>query len=188
MIGKRRRDRSGEFGQMENGSGVYLLFRNQRLVYVGRSKNPSKRIGAHRTNGRAFDYALTVPCPEKDVDWIERALIAALNPPQNSKGVTSPTEEPLEAQVVKVIYREVAAKPAPVQAVYSLIEAEREADKYGLGALMRTDVKTGALCSCPKNPAFAGPGSRRVIAHADLMAWLDRMEQARRTSGWKASA
>jgi hypothetical protein len=173
---------------MENEIGVYLLFRKRRLVYVGRSKNPPKRVDAHRRNGRAFDYSLTVNCPAEDVAWIERALIAALNPPQNSLGVTAKTEEALEAQVVKIIYRDRPVRVDPPPPVYSLTDAERVADKSGLRVPFLKDVRSGALPSAPKNPAFTGPRCRRVITHEDLTRWLSRMDEARRASGWSVPA
>ncbi len=171
---------------MENGPGVYLLFRNRQLVYVGRSKDPSARIAVHRRNGRPFDHAVAVPCDPADVAWIETALISALNPPQNRLGVTTPTPELPPQQVVRVVHLP-APRDAPPPSVYSLTEGRALATKEGLRASYDAALKAGTLPSRPRNPDFAGHGARRVIMHADLMAWFSVMNDERVKAGWRVA-
>jgi|SRR6185312_3921824 len=176
------------FGQMDSTAydggekpGVYFLFWKRRLVYVGRSRDPAKRIQKHRMNGRAFDYALTVPCEAGDVDWIERALISALNPPQNTLGVTSPRELPPEPpQVMNVIYRAPPEPPPPdPHEIIGLEAARRLARDRALLPDFMAARESGELQFFPKNPAFTGPGSRQVMLLADLREWMERRLRAR---------
>lgn len=67
-------------------SGVYLLIREGRVVYVGTSKNCAARIAEHRINGRAYDKAFYIYAEESERVELERALIRSLRPEQNKAG------------------------------------------------------------------------------------------------------
>ena len=64
-------------------SGVYLLLRRGRVVYVGSSANCANRIGQHKTNGRAFDKAFYIFADAGERENLERTLIRAIQPEQN---------------------------------------------------------------------------------------------------------
>lgn len=64
-------------------NGVYFLFQDHALVYVGKSRDCYARIAAHRSNGRVFDYARALPVSEDDTGWIEAAFIRSMDPSQN---------------------------------------------------------------------------------------------------------
>ena len=76
-------------------SGVYLLSREGRVVYVGQSKCPLARIAAHRSlarkrvpwwlpiRGVIFDKAEVIPCHPDRIDALERGLIELYRPPNN---------------------------------------------------------------------------------------------------------
>lgn len=67
---------------------VYFLVKGDRVVYVGSSINPKKRVEQHRTGCGAavkkeFDSAVFLPVPLEEMLETERTFIAMLNPPLN---------------------------------------------------------------------------------------------------------
>jgi hypothetical protein len=66
--------------------GVYLLFLEGALVYVGASLNMPERVKSHRSNGRPFDRAYFIQTLQKERFVVESVLIAALSPRQNRRG------------------------------------------------------------------------------------------------------
>jgi hypothetical protein len=89
------RSRVGRATARESVAGVYLLMRLGRIVYVGSSADMAARVLAHRANGRLFDHAYYIAAPGSGRVSLERLLIEALKPPQNTTGV--PKREPLKA-------------------------------------------------------------------------------------------
>lgn len=65
-------------------AGVYFLFKEDELVYVGQSKDCYSRIDSHRKNGRKFDLATVMPLDTQFVGQVEKALIKAYRPPENT--------------------------------------------------------------------------------------------------------
>lgn len=65
------------------GSGVYFLYRDAEVVYVGKSVKVFSRITSHASNGRPFTHYGVIPCPIKDLDRLEREYIDQLKPVQN---------------------------------------------------------------------------------------------------------
>lgn len=77
------------------GWGVYILYHQGAVVYVGQSKCPLSRIAAHRSLakrrgpswlpilGITFDRAEIVPSHPDRIDEMERALIAFHRPRHN---------------------------------------------------------------------------------------------------------
>lgn len=63
--------------------GIYALFLQGQLVYIGRSGDIRHRVGEHRTAGREFDAARAVVCETEHMNWLEVALINLLQPPGN---------------------------------------------------------------------------------------------------------
>lgn len=63
--------------------GVYLLYNDGALAYVGRSTSLASRLAHHRASGRLFGEARIIPCDEALSVWLERELIRTLQPPQN---------------------------------------------------------------------------------------------------------
>lgn len=62
-------------------SGVYLLYKDGALIYVGQSVNVYSRIPQHRN--KDFDRAMFIPCQKAVLDAVESALIAVLCPKLN---------------------------------------------------------------------------------------------------------
>ena len=64
---------------------VYFLFRDNVLVYVGKTQNIYLRIGQHITEGQkkfdSFEYFIT-----EDADALEAVLIQILKPIYNKLG------------------------------------------------------------------------------------------------------
>lgn len=64
-------------------SGVYFLFRENELIYIGMSSHIPTRIASHRQNGREFDKYHVIWCELADAYRLEESLIMALHPRQN---------------------------------------------------------------------------------------------------------
>jgi hypothetical protein len=64
-------------------SGVYFLFKDGALEYVGQSKDCYGRIESHRKNGRSFDLATVMPLAAEFLSAVERALIKGYLPKRN---------------------------------------------------------------------------------------------------------
>ena len=68
--------------------GIYFLVKDEQIVYVGSSLNPSKRIGQHRTGTRStaakdFDSSFVLPTPIEDLIETEKKFVALIDPPLN---------------------------------------------------------------------------------------------------------
>ena len=158
-----------------DGPGVYFLFHNERLLYIGRSRCCAVRIASHEANGRYFTRASVMPCSYEDSVWIERALIARFQPPQNKTGRSKPAA-PIQLPVAvpeQIIGFELvdpfSLKPnlpigrpaaAEVAATYGLKASTVET------ALKKGDLKSFAL------------GGRHWIYGRDLTAWCKRSSAA----------
>lgn len=65
-------------------SGVYLLMRGNRIVYIGSSVSVAGRLGSHGREGRKdFNRAVFLPCREDERLDIEGALIRFFMPEYN---------------------------------------------------------------------------------------------------------
>jgi hypothetical protein len=62
--------------------GVYFLFRDEEIVYVGQSADVHRRLMAHR-NRIKFDAVAIVPCDEDTLCIAEAYYIAGLRPAHN---------------------------------------------------------------------------------------------------------
>lgn len=60
------------------GPVVYFLISGGEIVYVGKSKSVLERLSSHR--GKDFDSVATVACDADQLDLMEIAYIAALEP------------------------------------------------------------------------------------------------------------
>jgi len=70
-----------------NHHGVYILFKDNRAVYVGKSKSPYQRINNHGTeNKKDFDAFRVLKGREDRVDYWESYLIYKLQPKYNNHG------------------------------------------------------------------------------------------------------
>lgn len=65
--------------------GVYLLLLKGRVVYVGSSLNMPNRVAGHRSNGRPFDRVFFIATAATQREMLERILINAIDPPQNTQ-------------------------------------------------------------------------------------------------------
>jgi len=69
----------------DNVPGVYFLFNDDELIYIGMSyESVGKRIRAHRNRGRSFDrFATITRAPVACIAWLEVVYITWLLPPEN---------------------------------------------------------------------------------------------------------
>ncbi len=68
--------------QVGSFSGIYMLCKDHRIVYVGRTSVALQRISQHMQS-KEFDDVVFVQLDEQWVNVVEGALIAALRPPLN---------------------------------------------------------------------------------------------------------
>lgn len=65
-------------------SGIYFLYLNDEVVYVGQAADMRKRIGSHLVEGiKNFDAISCIPCEKQDLSKAERYYIAKLVPKYN---------------------------------------------------------------------------------------------------------
>jgi len=69
-------------------TGVYFLYLEGALQYIGQSIEPASRLSQHRRGGKMFDRAFVIPVPAFMLDQVEGALIRHFRPPLN--GNTAP--------------------------------------------------------------------------------------------------
>lgn len=159
--------------------GVYMLFREQRLIYVGRSRDIYRRVDDHRSNGREFDYAAVTPCPEADAPWIEAAMIKAMEPAQNRTHKPLPVRSTVELRPLP----EPAPKPRRPQDLISKKEALRLAVDRRLGRELRAALEAGEIKFAPIS--HARRGAKGIIytptatTYEAVSRWLDAAENAR---------
>ena len=66
-----------------SGGGVYALYKDSTLIYVGRTRSFASRLPAHRTRFQ-YDYAKLSPLLSAwAAKWLERRLLRRLRPPCN---------------------------------------------------------------------------------------------------------
>jgi hypothetical protein len=70
--------------------GIYFLFKEGNLQYVGKSVNIAQRIGTH-TITKDFDSYAYIEVPEKQLDLKEKELISLFRPPLN---IVTPEAKP----------------------------------------------------------------------------------------------
>lgn len=80
--------------QPEVVSGLYFLFKDGELTYVGQSKDCRKRIEQHRGNGRPFDFATIMPIEPERRSLVEAAIIHKFAPSGNVAGKPKPPAPP----------------------------------------------------------------------------------------------
>lgn len=69
--------------------GIYFLWKDYSVVYVGQSINIYGRVATHIKEGsKKFDYACALYCEKEKLDLLESAFIGLLKPKYNwSNGV-----------------------------------------------------------------------------------------------------
>lgn len=164
--------------------GIYLLFRERRLAYVGRSHNCYQRINQHRINGREFEFALICPCAEADAPWIETALIRQAQPPGNIKGTTRPEGTLPDLVVVPATPLPAPSPPAPSywqpDDLVSKTHARRLANDAGLsGAQIDKAIESGEIRSALDTSRNTGRGPARLMLYGDVADWITRERAAR---------
>jgi hypothetical protein len=73
---------AGEIHNFPNCSGVYFLYQENRLLYVGESVSLRKRLAHHEHRGR-FDSVGWLNCDPAQRKRLEAFYIGVLNPPLN---------------------------------------------------------------------------------------------------------
>jgi CRISPR/Cas system CMR-associated protein Cmr1 (group 7 of RAMP superfamily) len=64
--------------------GIYKLYEEGVLVYIGKSLNIERRVKSHKSKGLfSFDYSIKMELPVEDLNIIEEALIKKYKPKYN---------------------------------------------------------------------------------------------------------
>lgn len=61
--------------------GIYMLYLNGKLQYIGQSQDFYIRCKQHRANGLVFDHTEFIPCTVDRLDELEIELIRRHNKP-----------------------------------------------------------------------------------------------------------
>ncbi len=151
--------------------GVYCLFKDRKLVYVGKSRSIYARIDEHRTKGRVFDYATVMPCPEHDMGWVEQSLIESMQPSENRSG---------KAKAEKVIHQTIVNKPPRDVShfIYTTTEALRVVAEYSVPSTRFFGALKDGTLPFVTRTGRRGQGAPRLIRHPDLMAWCKEAQAA----------
>lgn len=62
--------------------GIYFLFNNNELVYIGQSTDIARRIQSHRNDKKFTDYSF-IECNESELNSREKSLIQKYSPKLN---------------------------------------------------------------------------------------------------------
>lgn len=76
-------DRLCEFPSTDVPPCVYFLIHEDRVLYVGQSRNLASRLAQHGQDGKRWERALFLPVPEANLLRVEAEWITAPNPPLN---------------------------------------------------------------------------------------------------------
>jgi hypothetical protein len=68
--------------------GVYFLFQDDVIIYIGKSKDVLSRVQAHKNNQKEFDHYTYVECDEDLLTAYERIFINKYKPIQNADALT----------------------------------------------------------------------------------------------------
>ena len=83
--GIRRSRMKGNPNAVQPLIGVYSLLLKGRVVYVGSSLNMPNRVATHQSYSRPFDQVFYIATTANQREMLERTLINAIDPPQNTQ-------------------------------------------------------------------------------------------------------
>lgn len=88
--------------------GIYFLWKNKSIVYVGQSTAIASRVGQH-AQSKDFDFYSFVPCCREALDFLESYHIhrikPVLNGPFNKKGYQRAPMDPSEVDRILESYQ-----------------------------------------------------------------------------------
>ena len=153
-------------------SGVYFLFRNGALAYVGKSQDCYRRIAKHRANGREFDFATVMPLRQEFMGDVERALIESYKPPANRQVPVAASAAPVSSPTVK------APKPPDHQTV-SVSQAKTIAMRAGLKSDAINEAIAAGDLKFVDSGRRCGRGIVRVALASAVTAYCEHRAQQR---------
>lgn len=106
--------------------GIYLLKKNDKVVYVGQSINIEQRIKQHKKSEKKFDDYMSIECDKNLLNETEESYILLFNPKYNIKRA--------EINTVKKVYIYVAKTKSKMICVDDVTHklAKVQADKAGM--------------------------------------------------------
>lgn len=155
--------------------GVYLLFKEHELVYIGKSQDLYKRISSHRLNGREFDYAALIPLPESDLSWVESSLIKSFDSLKNKNKQSDLQKTRIEffsAPKTGSIENQYQKKTVPqIMSVMAATEYVRTTG-WSFTTALKEAVKNGELPSVVVGKDGKGNLRRKVLTK-DVEIWCN---------------
>ena len=154
--------------------GVYFLFKDRVLTYVGQSKDCYGRIADHRSAGREFDLATVMPLAEEFVSQVETALIKSYQPPKNKAHNEAVRPAPPARFMQPILERQARRDAAPRPDGLGLIsraKARGVAQSLGLrGMIIDEAIEAGDLSFVESSKR--GRGVICVALYSDIIAFL----------------
>lgn len=83
-------------------SGIYFLFKDGKLQYIGKAYDIHIRISSHQNNNLVFDDIYYIPIDGLDIYLIERELIKHFRPPLNKTDNPDRIRKPAKAKAQKI--------------------------------------------------------------------------------------
>lgn len=119
-------------------TGIYFLFLDEELVYIGQSLNVHARVGHHyRDSRKTFNRWTFIPAKREDLDRHERRLIRRFKPRLNTTHVNPAKPRPVYAPVPKAPRRiELTREQQEAIMFKTPTEAERQAAANWIDDLM----------------------------------------------------
>ncbi len=148
-------------------SGVYFLYRQGRVVYVGQAVDVRRRVASHIGEGfKIFDAVSFVACDQKDLASVEKRFIQELMPEYNRCGIANSAKSeavlsgatPKQPDVIALHYNETGA----AEFTGLSLDEFRKIVSDGRGPRMRR----------------VGPSRDRKYMFSDLRLWISEREAA----------
>lgn len=143
-------------------SGIYFLWREGSVVYIGQSENMRQRIGQHLAEGaKDFDAVSCVPCHSSKLTPLERHFIQALAPEFNRCSIADEARRAKQAGMDLVVnsYTMKFVSPRVAATMLNITLSE-------LGALKQVGIRPIKKRAARTNARY------EVYSTADLSAYI----------------
>lgn len=162
-------------------AGVYFLFKDGDLTYVGRSNDCYGRISSHRQKGRDFDLATVMPLAMEFIPSVEAALIDAFTPPQNRMrpAPAAPAPVYIAAPLPPDPYADVppgAPRPSPLGTI-TPTQARDLASHLGLAGNVIREAEDAGTLRFIDTGRKTGKGTVRVAVYDEVLTLLRALRQ-----------
>lgn len=111
-------------------TGIYFLLLNNKVVYIGQTKNLKQRISSHKGK-KKFDSFRVFPCNVEKLLMYERRWIVKFQPEYNirKKNKSNKRKSPLTIRIPKALKDHIKAVASPNVNAW-IVEKLKKASKY----------------------------------------------------------